>query len=251
VRMLADTDSKTRTEAMETLIELELEPSAFASHASTIVIMLTDSNFAVSLRLCVAMAFRRLDQSALTPHVDAIAGMLTDSHYMMRDAAVLALGQLEPATLTSHAGAIVSMIADPTSTVRRSAVNAFSKLNQSALTPHAGAVVGMLANADPMIRHAALMALDKLEPSALTYSAATNMLNDAEFEVRYAAKNARIKIKRRRARLNWATAAQAYIVRPYALFWYEFVGKQLCAPGGKWAENDRAAFEEEFDELCH
>lgn len=36
------------------------------------------------------------------------------------------------------------------------------------------------------------------------------------------------------------------IARPYAICWNEFVGERLCAPGGKWAERDRAAFEDEF-----
>ncbi len=35
----------------------------------------------------------------------------------------------------------------------------------------------------------------------------------------------------------------------YATFWYKHVGKQLCAPGCKWANRDRAAFEDEFNEL--
>jgi len=55
-----------------------------------------------------------------------------------------------------------------------------------------------------------------------------------------------------RARRRWATArafVQVYRVRPYALFWYADVGKQLCAPGGKWAQHDRAAFLAEFGEL--
>jgi len=61
-------------------------------------------------------------------------------------------------------------------------------------------------------------------------------------------------IKRRRARLHWATArafVHVYLVRPYAFFWYEYVGKQLCAPGGRWAKIDRTAFEAEFnDDIC-
>jgi len=56
-------------------------------------------------------------------------------------------------------------------------------------------------------------------------------------------------LKRRRARLHWVTAREfvnVYLVRPYALFWHEYVGERLCAPGGKWVERDRAAFEDEF-----
>ena len=39
---------------------------------------------------------------------------------------------------------------------------------------------------------------------------------------------------------------QMCIVRPYALLWLEYACKRLCAPGGKWAERDSAAFEKEF-----
>ena len=35
-----------------------------------------------------------------------------------------------------------------------------------------------------------------------------------------------------------------YLVLSYAFFWY--TGKLPCAPGGRWATRDRAAFEAEF-----
>ncbi len=57
------------------------------------------------------------------------------------------------------------------------------------------------------------------------------------------------QLKKARARRHWASARTFVQVYPYALFWHAYVGKQLCAPGGKWAERDRAAFEEEFGEL--
>ncbi len=57
------------------------------------------------------------------------------------------------------------------------------------------------------------------------------------------------QLKKTRARRYWATARVFVQVYPYALFWHAYVGKQLCAPCGKWAEGDRAAFEEEFSEL--
>jgi len=54
--------------------------------------------------------------------------------------------------------------------------------------------------------------------------------------------------KHQRERHPWVTV-RAFVklsfVRPYARFWHEYVGERLCAPGGKWAEGDRAAFEEE------
>lgn len=51
-----------------------------------------------------------------------------------------------------------------------------------------------------------------------------------------------------RVRRLWLTAKKAVIVRPYAIFWYDFVCKQMCAPGGKWAERDRVAFVQDFGE---
>jgi hypothetical protein len=57
------------------------------------------------------------------------------------------------------------------------------------------------------------------------------------------------QLKKARACCHWATARAFVQVYPYALFWHAYVGKQLCAPGGKWAERDRAAFEEDFSEF--
>ena len=54
-------------------------------------------------------------------------------------------------------------------------------------------------------------------------------------------------VPRVRARRNWATARAFVRVYPYALFWHMSMCKQLCAPGGKWAERDRAAFEADFN----
>lgn len=53
-----------------------------------------------------------------------------------------------------------------------------------------------------------------------------------------------------RARRHWAGARA--LARPRtgafacASFWHAHVGERLCAPGGTWAERDRAAFEEAF-----
>ena len=86
---------------------------------------------------------------------------------------------------------------------------------------------------------------------ASAYNAVTIMLTDEDDLVRRAATHTLGKLKRERTRLCWATArafVQVYLVRPYALFWHAHVGEQLCAPGGKWAERDRAEFEDEFIE---
>jgi hypothetical protein len=54
--------------------------------------------------------------------------------------------------------------------------------------------------------------------------------------------------ERRRARAlhHWATVRLYVRMHPYALHWYEYACKQLCAPGGAWATRDRAAFEADF-----
>jgi hypothetical protein len=88
-----------------------------------------------------------------------------------------------------------------------------------------------------------------VESLALACGAAANMLYDTNDEVCADASAALRHLKRMRARLHWTTM-RAYmhtrIVRPYAICWNEFVAERLCAPGGKWAERDRAAFEDEF-----
>ena len=53
--------------------------------------------------------------------------------------------------------------------------------------------------------------------------------------------------KKARARRNWATARAFVKVRSAALFWYTHTCKQLCGPGGKWANQDRVAFDREFN----
>ena len=59
------------------------------------------------------------------------------------------------------------------------------------------------------------------------------------------------RLKKLRTRAHWAAVRAMYFVRPYALMWHTYVGQQLCAPGGKWAENDRITFEEEFNHILN
>jgi vacuolar protein 8 len=53
-------------------------------------------------------------------------------------------------------------------------------------------------------------------------------------------------IQQARARNHWAIARAFVNMHACATFWYAHICKQLCAPGGKWAESDRASFEEDF-----
>ena len=91
---------------------------------------------------------------------------------------------------------------------------------------------------------------DKLTPPviAMARSAIANLLTGGNYREREEAKYALENLKKMLAEYHWATA-RVYLVRSYGRFWYEEVGKSLCAPGGKWAENDRAAFEAEFSHL--
>lgn len=55
--------------------------------------------------------------------------------------------------------------------------------------------------------------------------------------------------KMARVRRHWEIARAFVHVYPYALLWQDHACRQLCAPGGKWASLDRAAFEEDFSGL--
>jgi len=194
----------------------------------------------------------KLDQAALTLHSGAIVRVLADPIVRVRHAAVFALGKLDQAALTSHAGAIVGMLTDPDLDVHYAALATIRAVDQSALALHAGAIVGILAESRTSVRLAAirLLASDEmvmLGPDVLELAiiAVTNMLTDAAYPIRAAATVTLINLKRKRVRLHWATA-RVYRVRWYGRFWYEDVLVKLCAPGGKWAERDRAAFEAEF-----
>jgi hypothetical protein len=99
-------------------------------------------------------------------------------------------------------------------------------------------------------------AFGKLTPDVMKLarkSITTMLVDNARVRVRDQAKCALDNLKEQLVQFHWATArvfVQVSLVRPYPLFWREYVGERLCAPGGKWADNDRASFEAEFtDEL--
>jgi len=243
--------SSVRYTAVEVLCKLE--HVVFTSHAAAIVSrMRIDSNARV--RHSAVEALGKLDQVALTLHAGAIAEMILDLRSVVRYAALLRLAECEPSALTSHAGAIVGMLADSYSGVRFNAVMVLSQLEPLALTSHTGTILAMLADPDSGVRYSAIqllrsesMGMHTSAVLALGCSAVTNVLADKHYMVRCAARTTLGILKRKLARLHWATArVQVRLVRPYALFWDAYVGKQLCAPGGKWAERDRVAFEEEF-----
>ena len=182
------------------------------------------TNSDADVRYAALVTIRWLDQAALTLHAGAIAALLTDAVPFVRCAAVKALGKLHPATLALHTGAVTDAIFD------------------------------LLADGDWEIRLAAYRCIDPqdelsmLPPDALAWAisvAKDTVLTEMHVWVRDKAIRTLRALKRKRARLHWAMA-RVYRVRRYGRFWYEDVVVKLCAPGGVWAERDRAAFEAEF-----
>ena len=163
------------------------------------------------------------------------------------------LEKLEPAALAPHTDAIMGLFTDPMSGF--DVWQLCCKLEPTALALYTGAIVDMLANSrkrDSAIRLLASgrMGIRARGEFALACSAVTNMLTDENEDMQYWAAKALHKLKRQRGLLNWATA-RVYrpVVSWYGWVWYEEACKALYAPGGKWAERDRAAFEAEFGHL--
>ena len=267
VTALSAASARVRHKALVTLGKLD--KTALSPHASAIACVLADPNKRV--RSEAVMTLGKLEHGALAPYVAAIVELLADSGARVRHAAALTLGNMESAERTLHERAIVRFLLYPDEGVvhgvRHSAVAALGgldalltsnctvgllvdKINSSAefAREYTRVIVDMLAN--PCMRYIAIRLLAsgrigmRAPDMALACSAVTNMLTDANDDIRYSAAKALRKLKRQRARLNWATA-RVYRVRWYGRFWYEYCEK-LCAPGGVWAERDRAAFEKDF-----
>ena len=233
----------------------KLDKAALASDAGAIVDMFVDSDAGV--RFAAMRALCRFEPAMLVSHIDAIVDMFVDSDAGVRHAAIRAVSRVEPAMLASHADAIVGLLEDTDLCVSSIAVRALVGLDQGTLASHAGAIaramLGMLVNPKVTVRYDALrlsdsVALGMLAPDvfALLWGVVTNMLIDAEWGIRIAAEWTLLWFKTHKARSHWARARAFVHVRPFALFWYEYVGESLCAPGGKWAARDRVAFEELF-----
>ena len=247
VGALTDPDARVRFAAVSLFGNYN---TARTLHADAIVGMLADADDDVRHEAVVTLG--KLDQAALTLHTGAIVSVLADPSETVRHAAVVTLGKLDQAELTLHTGAIVGMLTDPDPDVHYAAMATLRKVDQAELALHTGAIVGMLEDSRTWVRHAAirLLASDEtgmLAPDVLEMAiiAVTNGLTDTVYSIRAAATVTLINLKHRRARLHWATA-RVYRALPYARFWYEDVAEKLCAPGGVWAERDRAAFEAEF-----
>ena len=249
VGMFRDRETLVRQAAVKALGKLDA--TEIAPHAGAIVGMLCDAD--VTVHYDAMLAFRKLGEEALTSHATAIVCILADPDWVTRRVALEALSKMKPVALAPHVGAIVVLVHDTHSLVRAAAMKVLFILDKTALALHAVTIVGMLTDSRTEIRRCALLLLESSstgvstsELLALAILAVTNMLTDTEFVlVHHSVISTLHRLKRKRAQLHWVTA-RVYRARWYVRFWYEFVVERLCAPGGAWAERDRAAFEDEF-----
>ena len=152
------------------------------------------------------------------------------------------------------------MLAHADEEVRGATVTLFCKLGKvepAMLTPHGDDLAGMLADSDSTVRYCALRLFASDAVRMLTLSALTlacYVLVEANNFDRNMVNVTLRNVKKMIMRLRWAPVrafVNIYRVRPYAFFWYEYAGKRLCAPGGKWAVRDCAEFNAEFNKDLH
>ncbi len=228
-----------------------------ASNAIAIACMRTRSESTTAL-VC---ALQKLEPAARQEHGGAIVAMLTDGDCAVRTQAWRLSKRLEEAALTSCTGAIVDMLMHPDQKMRHMAVIMFGRLEFDTRNLQAGALIGLLNDSSKHVRYqttclfSSEYKLDRLAPALIrsAQNAITRLLDDENYYTRHEAQYALENLKKKLTEYYWATArafVDKYRVRPYALFWNEDACKSLCAPGGKWAELDRAAFEAEFSKGC-
>ena len=254
VNFLANNDQYVRSKVLVALIRLE--QAVLTPHAGIIVNFLADIDPGVRRTALDALS---MIKDALTTHTVTIISFFTNPDPGVRRTAIDALCKSEKATLNMNVTYVASMLTDTDPGVRRSALILLREVEQATLTAHAGTIASLLTNQYPGtydgVSYIALCmftqrddAFGTLTPAIiqLARSAITNMLDhDTSIIVRTDAQLALQNLKKKLVQFNW-TAARAFVdvyrVRPYALFWHEYVGEQLCALGGKWADQDRAAF---------
>ena len=237
------------------------------AHITTIIGRLADPD--VMVRGLALDNLGDFHPGKLTSHVGSIIGLLANQIPDVRNIALHALYNVDRATLIAHTRAIVSMLTDSEFIVRCDALGRLRDFEYAALAPFAtditNAILYMLVDPDADVRYNALHAfytpfMGLLAPDAMAVACTVvtkmltdtdhHILTDVEHIIRMKATNILHELKKARGRLNWSTA-RVYRARPYGRFWYEDVGKSLCAPGGKWAKNDCAAFEAEFNTELH
>jgi hypothetical protein len=129
--------------------------------------------------------------------------------------------------------------------VRCAALQKMYGLKSKVINPHFRTILPMLQDADWCVRLAALQMLGKFKSTETIF-----FLRDTQFNDIWSVLTCDT-IKKSRAIERWTKARYFVKVYPYAIFWHEHVGESLCAPGGKWAQRDRIAFEEEFSSRCN
>ena len=252
VGMLRDQKDFVRHRAMKALGNLD--SAELTIHANAIILgVLADDREAVHDDSMVLLC--KLDTRALTPNASALVCALT-YHNSVTPASGL-LMNVKPAAL-ARVDAIRSLLHGYKFTfyTRERAMRVFFVLEEEVITFHAEGIAGMLTDSEWLVPDCAIELIEsntnsvKAEVLALVISAVTDSLRTGK--IRYNGLSLAIstlpRLKRKLARLHWATA-RVYRARWYARVWYEEACKSLCAPGGKWAENDRAAFEDEFSGL--
>ena len=138
----------------------------------------------------------------------------------------------------------VTMFGDEEWRVRCTALQMLGEVPREALNRHGDAVIRMLDDGDLWVRLAAHETLSKLTCHQHT-TIAISELRYSEIRLVLAS-----DIERKSRAMNRWSNVRAFVqVYPYAIFWYERACKSMCAPGCKWAERDRAAFEEDFGEF--
>jgi HEAT repeat protein len=263
----------------------KLEKAALAGHAGAIVGMLGEHWYRVRRRAMKALS--NLDSAELTPHADAIIfGVLADEREAVHDDSMVLLCKLDTEALTPNASALVCALtyrnsATPGSLkdvkpaalarvdairtllhghkfyVRERAIRVFFVLEEEVISFHVKGIVGMLTDDEFLVRECAIALIESNtnavtpEVLKLLISAVEGMPCIGELWPNIVSSwviSALPRLKRKLAQMHWATM-RVYRVSWYGDFWYTEALKSLCAPGGKWAERDRVAFEAEFNGL--
>jgi hypothetical protein len=280
IGMFEDAYGEVRHDAVQALGKLE--KAALACHTAALVGMLGDLKSHVRRQAMKALG--NLDSAELTPHACAIIwGVLADADMFVRDYAMVLLCKLDKEALTRNASALVCALTYYNSdtcasgllkpmkpaavarvdailrelhghklSMRERAVRVFFVLGEEVISFHAEGIVGMLTDPEWSVQDCAI-ALIESNTHAVTskvLSLVISTVTDERHTGKMWSSFALGRLKRKLARLHWATA-RVYrpIVRWYGWVWYEEACKTLYAPGGKWAGRDRAAFEAEFSHL--
>jgi HEAT repeat protein len=259
VGMLRDQGDCVRRRAMKALGNLD--SAELTPHADAIIFGLLAADGDVMHEGMVLLC--KLDKEALTPNASAMVCALTSRN----SASPASPKDVKPAVL-ARVYAIRSLLHGHKLDIRERAMRVFFVLEEEMISFHVKGIVKMLTDSEWLVRDCAIEVIESntnavtAEVLSLVISAVSDMLRTGtilrhgvvSFSVTSALScsviSALLRLKRKLAQMHWATArVYSPLVRSYGRFWYEEACKSLCAPGGKWAERDRAAFEAEFSHI--